>query len=104
MTENAFGKGKAYYIGTQPDMPLLSAIVDRLQLSPLAEASDGMEITQRFDEKSEVLFALNHAQSEGYVDLGPGTYTELLTGRKATGKTAVQPNDVGVFAAERRKQ
>jgi beta-galactosidase len=101
VTVNDFGRGKAYYIGTQPDLPLLSDLAERLPLCPLADASEGMELTRRSDGENEVVFALNHAQSEGYVDLGACEYTELLSGRKATGKTLVLPNDVGVFAVRK---
>ena len=101
VTVNEYGKGLAYYIGTQPEQALLERVLDRLQLSPVKNGSSGLEITRRFDSRNEVIFALNHARTQGTIDLGDVQYTELLTGATASGAVSVAPNDVAVFC--RRK-
>ena len=101
VTVNEYGKGLAYYIGTQPEQALLERVLDRLQLAPVKNGSSGLEITRRFDSKNEVIFALNHARTQGTIDLGDVQYTELLTGAPASGAVSVAPNDVAVFC--RRK-
>ncbi len=101
VTVNEYGKGLAYYIGTQPEQALLERVLDRLQLAPVKNGSSGLEITRRFDSKNEVIFALNHARAQGTIDLGDVQYTELLTGVPASGAVSVAPNDVAVFC--RRK-
>ncbi len=97
VTVNEYGKGRAYYIGTQPDRALLERVVNKLGLAAVKPGSRDLEITRRFDGDNEVIFALNHAQEQGFIDLGSTQYTELLSGAPASGTVYIAPNDVGVF-------
>jgi beta-galactosidase len=106
-TVNDFGKGKAYYIGTEPDAAFLTDfgqyICRENQITPPYPVSGNVEITRRINEKNEVVFVLNHSQEEtASVELGEDVFTDLIHGQEATGSTMVQPYDVLVLRRDRQ--
>jgi len=64
ITVTATGKGKAYYVGTEPDGELMDEIVKWLvetcELSSIGSAPIGVELVRRRTDKSDFIFALNH--------------------------------------------
>ncbi len=60
ITLNAFGKGRAYYVGTRPSpatlQKLYNRILQNLDITPVLIKPSGVEATQRGD----YLFLLNH--------------------------------------------
>lgn len=63
VTENAFGKGHAFYVGTQLDKAGLSAVMAALLaaagLKPATPQPEGVEITRRYSETHQYTFLLN---------------------------------------------
>ncbi len=101
LTEHMFGKGKAYYIGTEPDAAFLSEFAAKLavehQLYPLYPSTGRVEITNRVSPKASVVFVLNHGLEEAEVDFGQDVLTSLTDGRTLTGKIRLAPRDVLVL-------
>ena len=98
VTENSYGKGKAYYIGTQPEQAFLDDFMEMVcggcGLKPICQTSEDVEVTLRVSEKAEVMFIINHGKTEGYIDFGTDTLTGLLDQTKLTGRMIIAPGDV----------
>ena len=98
VTENFYGKGKAYYIGTQPEQAFLDDFMEMVcggcGLKPICQTSEDVEVTLRVSEKAEVMFIINHGKTEGYIDFGTDTLTGLLDQTKLTGRMIIAPGDV----------
>ena len=64
VTENAYGKGKAYYLGTQPDEEFLKVFIENVcqeeGVHPTLETEEGIEVTCRENENGKFYFILNH--------------------------------------------
>ena len=103
VTVNRYGRGQAYYIGTQPEQALIDHLVDGLGLAPVLASDGDTEITKREDENRVVYFVLNHGGSDARVVLPQGAYTDLLNGTPARKEVTVKPNDVGVFMAAKER-
>ncbi len=107
LTVNIYGKGEAYYIGTEPEGAFLTDfgkyLCGRLDIKSPYPVSDGIEITRRVNDRKDVVFVLNYEkEAEGWVDLGTDVFTDLISGKEVTGKTAVGPYDVLVLARNRK--
>ena len=98
ITKNQFGKGTAYYIGTQPEdaflADLLQAICADTGIKGLYAADPGVEITRRIGEKGTTVFVLNHNAAEAYADFGRAVLENRLTGERITGKQTIPGRDV----------
>ena len=101
VTLNEYGRGRAYYVASQPEQALLSHLIDGLGLKPVLDYTGEMEITRRENGERIVFFALNHGKSDAEVRLGGGEFSNLLTGERVRGEATVKPNDVGVFTARK---
>ena len=102
MTENTYGKGKAYYIGTEPNDTFLADFVAEIckenDIKAPFEVSDAVEVTKRVNDRNETVFALNYdKENEGFIDLGEGKYIDLIKNEEVTGKTSIAPYDVRVL-------
>ncbi len=68
VTENRHGEGICYYIGTEPDEPLMAAILKSVTASAgivsLGTALPGVELCARKKEDSAWMFAMNHTNEE----------------------------------------
>ena len=64
ITENSFGAGKAYYVGTRSSQEFYRMFMrERMEekgISPVLEAPEGVEATERFKDGKGVMFVLNH--------------------------------------------
>ena len=102
VTENHFGEGKAYYIGTEPDDEYLGEMADRLAaelgLKPVYPAAPGVEVTRRSNERGDTVFVINHNASEAWVDFGSDKLKNLLDDSVLGGKTTIPAGDVFVCA------
>lgn len=103
LTVNTYGKGEAYYIGTDPEGAFLTDfgkyLCEKLNICSPYPVSAGVEITRRVNEKNDVVFVLNYdKEAEGWVDLGTDVYMDLISGKEAAGKAKVGPYDVLVLA------
>ncbi|MHA9738606.1 beta-galactosidase [Robinsoniella peoriensis] len=64
VTVNSYGRGKAYYVATEPDDRTLDMIVDKIikecSLEAVGSSPDGVEMTVRDGREKDYLFVLNH--------------------------------------------
>jgi len=72
LTENQFGKGKAYYVGARSNEEFykkyLGDICESLGIKPVAKTPEGIEATARYNDNGEFLFLLNNTQEEKEID------------------------------------
>lgn len=106
ITKNSYGKGTAYYIGTEPDDKFiadLAAVVCKEQdIQAPYETFGNVELTERVNDKYKTVFALNYdKEKEAEIDLGRETFTEMITGQEMTGKAKIPPYDVLVLRKDR---
>ena len=82
LTENEFGKGKAYYVGARSNEEFykkyLGDICESLGIRPVAKTPEGIEATARYNDNGEFLFLLNNTQEEKEVVMEEAG-TDLLT-------------------------
>lgn len=68
ITVNEYGKGKAYYVGTEPDKGMLKELAGMLAqecgLASAGESPEEVELTVREGRKQDYLFAVNHSEEE----------------------------------------
>ena len=104
-TQNAFGKGMAYYIGTEPDTAFLKAlsacVCNQAGIVPAYHASEGIEITMRDAPNGPVVFIINHNAGNAQVDLGGEKLENLFTGGELSGNVTVKGRDVLVLKKRR---
>lgn len=98
ITRNRYGRGCAYYIGTQPEQGfldgLMANICEDLGIKGLYPASEGVEITLRTSDKAEVIFVINHKKEEAFIDFGSDQLINLISGGRLTGTAAIAAGDV----------
>ena len=92
ITENSFGAGKAYYVGTRSSQEFYRMFMrERMEekgISPVLEAPEGVEATERFKDGKGVMFVLNHNDEETVFVLNEAR-KDLLTGEQYEGGTVV---------------
>ncbi len=103
LTVNSYGKGKAYYVATDPEGQFLESFLEHICIlkevkAPLT-APEGVEVTRRWKENRSYTFVLNHNDFPVEVVLGEERYQELLTGRAVTGRLQLGPLGVAVLEA-----
>ncbi len=109
LTMHQFGQGKAYHLATQANDELLAALVRQLcreaAVSPVLEAHESLEITQRkrADGRS-VYFLLNHGEKVEEVVLPGGKFTSLLSSDEVEGRVEVAARDVVVLLEEKKHE
>lgn len=100
VTENAFGQGKGYYIGTSPEDGFLSEFVGRLAeesgVAAVAEVPAGVETTLRTSENGACLFLLNHTEKAQDIRLS-GEYIDLVSGEEVPQNLSLAPKDAKVL-------
>ena len=74
ITENAWGDGKSYYVGTEPDPALMDKLAALLcrdaGLWSLGETQPGLELAHRTGRTGTYLFATNHTPEQKPVPVG----------------------------------
>ncbi len=101
LTENQFGKGKAYYLATDPEPRLVQDLLRQLCVNqgigaPLIVPA-GVEVTRRFKDNSEYTFILNHNDFEVRINLKRNQYFELITKQKQQGILKLEAKDVMIL-------
>ncbi|EOT28669.1 hypothetical protein C805_00190 [Eubacterium sp. 14-2] len=85
LTENSFGKGKAYYVGTCSGDEFYRDFTRRLcreqQIVPAGEVLEEVEAVRRRGEQTEYLFLLNHGDREQEISI-PEQCLELTQGKE----------------------
>lgn len=103
LTVNSFGKGRVYYVGTEPSS---REFYDRFAGRVLQEAGvehgpqppDGVEIATRLASGRKIIFLLNYTDKKQSVDLGQ-SYRDALAGTTQPESVALAPYGVEVLAA-----
>ncbi|MCM1184381.1 MAG: beta-galactosidase [Roseburia sp.] len=99
LTENDFGKGKAFYVAAGSNQAFYAAyladVCAGLGIAPVLRAPAGIEATLRKNENGSFLFVLNHNDAETAVVLPDGG-TDIITGKTyaAGAQVAMAPRDV----------
>jgi len=100
-TVNQYGKGKAYYVGTEPEDSFLRDFMKALCREKKIKASilvpNGVEVTKRWKEDQSYTFILNHKNTSAVIDLGKGNYRDLITGSKRSGNVELEPKGVWIL-------
>ena len=100
ITVNAFGKGKAVYIGADLDVLSLARVLRTLLAMSgsrsAIEAPRGVEVTRRRAAGKEWVFLLNHTAHEQKVVI-PGKYSVVVGSGPADGTVALKGFDVVVL-------
>jgi beta-galactosidase len=106
LTKNNYGKGRAYYIGTQAEPAFLKEWIQKIceecGITSLYETSEGVELTNRVSEKADLVFVINNSQKEGWIDLKEERLKNLLTQTEVTGKVSLKAEDVLVLERQNK--
>ncbi len=85
-TENKYGKGKAYYIGTDLGVEFNKVLLAKLckdkKIKPVMNTPKNVEATVRTNGKKKWLFVLNHNFKAAKVTLPKAGLVDILTGKK----------------------
>ncbi len=104
LTRNRFGKGWAWYVGTDPEAPfvtrLLTHICAEQGIQPLMRVPAGVEVTQRSKDGQALTFVLNHNPAPVEIDLGARSQVDLLRGQLITGKIVLPGRDVMILVEQ----
>lgn len=77
---NQYGKGKSYYVGTEPDEKLMDLIMDTILsdsgVEGIAPSVDGVEIVRRRCSDYDCIFVLNHNEQPASFRLPKGWGTQ----------------------------
>ena len=105
VTENCYGNGKVYYIGTLLEESargkLFSYICGNAQIKGLAETAPGLEITCRETETHKIYFALNFGDEECRLPEMFWGQKDLLTGSVLAEDTVLKKFDVCIVQVEK---
>ncbi|GKU24523.1 beta-galactosidase [Clostridium folliculivorans] len=98
ITENKFGKGKAYYIASDPEELFINDFIQQVcnekNISSNFENIEGVEITERVKGDCKYIFILNHNEYSVEIKLDKNVYVDLLTGEKKLGLVTIDSKDL----------
>ena len=101
MTRHAFGKGCAWYLGTEFEQAfyddLLKVLARETGLTPPLAVPAGVEATRRTGAGKEFLFLLNQRNEPQSIDLNGLSGTEILTNRQIAGSLELAPWGVAII-------
>ncbi len=104
MTVNAFGEGKAYYVGTQLQPEgiklLLDAICDHADVRPALGVCqpDGIEVVVRESPSgTKLTYILNHNAIPERLDLPQGNFMDLITCAEVKGELELAAYGVAIL-------
>ncbi len=105
VTRNAYGRGFAYYIGTEPEEAFLrdltAMICEETGIRGEFSSDAGVEITRRRNEAGrDIVFVLNHNPEPARVHFGEKKLKNLLTGESVTGSSEIAGRDVLILKEE----
>jgi beta-galactosidase len=102
ITVNKFGRGKAYYVATQPEEDFTQKFMDYVckeaDVKPVLDVPAGIEVTARIRQDGRrIFFLLNHTDDAIQVSLPGDRFKELLTGNGVGSAVSVGAKDVCVL-------
>lgn len=101
LTVNGYGKGKTYYIASDPEQDFVNDFIedlcDTLGLRAPFNAPAGVELTQRFKADKVFTFVLNHNDYEVSMDIGAKVRPDLISGGNLSGLIKLAPRDVAIL-------
>jgi len=104
VTRREVGRGQTWYVATALDEAGTAMIArqarDAAGVLPLVrEQTRGIEAARRHSGDHDLLFLLNHAAAPGHATL-PRPGRDLLTGRRVSGRTPLEPYSALVIDLE----
>jgi len=90
ITERKLGKGKVILVGSVISRDDLLRLVNK---KPIAKASENIILSKR---DNGIIIAVETENASGYVQLN-GEYTDIISGKKFTGRTNIRPYGVLVL-------
>jgi len=101
LTRNNFGKGKAYYVATDPEEKFLADFIklvcEEKGVKPLMHVPKGVEVTQRVKDGRKFTFLLNHNTETVTVDIGNENYREMITDKTVSGSISLEAKGVAIL-------
>ena len=101
LTLNMYGKGQAVYVGAVGHGCLYATLVDwladRSGIQPALAVSNGLEVTERWQDSRRFLFILNHSSCQQKIHLVKEC-TNVLDGKVYSGDATIDGWDVLVLA------
>lgn len=102
VTKNAFGKGRVYYVGTQLEEGALSKVLGQAAsgagVTPVIAGETQLEVTCRAIENQRYCFVMNLTGGPQPLPEHFADETDLLTGRRLTVETVLEPYDTLLLA------
>lgn len=103
LTRNARGSGAAYYLASEPEQRFLDnfygQLLRDLQIRPVLEVPEGIEVSQRQTEHGPILFLLNHTTTTLTVELSAHKrYTDLLQEKAVAQSVTLSGYEVAILA------
>ena len=99
---NHFGKGQAIYVGTFGEASLYTTLfgwlLGKLDIPEVLSVPEGIEVTERWQDRQRILFILNHTATSQTVSLSQ-QYDNLIDGMTIPkGLISIAPRDVLVLS------
>ncbi|MBN2625941.1 MAG: beta-galactosidase [Spirochaetales bacterium] len=99
VTVNSRDRGKAYYVGTEPNKELALSLADTLiedaDLLPPAPDAEGLEVVRRRTDSRDYFFVLNHSGEEKEFT-SPAGWSAV-----SAGNGAIPPYGYGIYQTDR---
>ena len=101
-TKNNYGKGAAYYIGTDPEQSFINDFVSYLNSDNslslnIIDPIDGVEVTRRIKENKEFYFILNHNDKQVSLTLKENLFINTFTNEKVKDKLILNSYEVAIL-------
>jgi beta-galactosidase len=104
VTKNELGKGRAYYIATDPEHQFLDKFYEMLlehhNIAPVLDAPKGVEIAVRHKNDAAIMFILNHNADSVSLDLGSLIFRDLLSGEQISQLITLNGYDVRILTEQ----
>ena len=103
ITRNRFGKGMAYYLGTQPEQEFCDALIESLaseagvQYGP--ETPEGVDASLRVGSSGRLLFLVNHSDESRSFACPVGFTRDLISQSGCTGSIRLDAYDAAVLTS-----
>ena len=104
LTRNQFGKGQAWYVGSDPEAALVEGLLGHIcaeqGVKPTLSPPAGVEVSQRTKDGAAFTFVLNHNAEPAAVNLAGVEGRELLSGRDLAGEQTIPGRGVWIIRRE----